>query len=93
MGFFDSLKKFFGGGGAATPVEVSPPNTEPAIALFPRNPEMEEAIARGSGDAWQVYADFLIEGGVSWGEVIAAALQGSPNEKRQGDAVRALLGD
>ncbi len=55
VGLFDSIRKFFGGSLATTapPVEVPPPNTEPAVAPFPPNPEMEAAIAKGADAAWQ----------------------------------------
>ena len=58
------------------------------------NPTFEGAIAANPGDAtaWQVYADWLIEQGEPWGEVLAAAHQGNPDGARQEAAQAALLG-
>lgn len=65
----------------------------PLTAKLPSHPEFEEAIVAKPDDArgWQVYADFLIEKGESWGEVIAKALQGKPDTARQKAAEESLL--
>lgn len=54
--------------------------------------ELEAKIAAGDEGAWQIYADWLLEQGVSWGEVMAAALQGAPNTQRQEALERTLFG-
>lgn len=60
----------------------------------PSNPPLEAAIAANPDDAtnWHVFADWLIEQGEPWGAVIAAALQGKPDEAKQRAVAKALLG-
>ena len=86
MGILDSVESFFRRAPPTAPVMVVPaPNDEPSEVELPSHPEFEAAIANGvdASRAWQVYADWLI----------ASGLQGAPNEKRQFDALGALLGD
>jgi len=61
----------------------------------PTNPALEKAIADNPDDEgnWRVFADWLIEQGESWGEVIAAAVQGKPNKAKQDATAKELLGD
>ncbi|MCC6333707.1 MAG: WGR domain-containing protein [Myxococcales bacterium] len=60
----------------------------------PSNPQLEAAIAAKPDDAsnWRVFADWLIEHGEPWGEVISAALQGKPDKARQDATAKELLG-
>jgi hypothetical protein len=73
-------------------VVVEQPKAEPIAISVPPHPELEGAISAGDQTAWQIYADWLIEQGISWGEVMAAALQGTPNSLRQQALERALFG-
>ncbi|MEW5742560.1 MAG: WGR domain-containing protein [Myxococcota bacterium] len=67
---------------------------EVGVKKTPSNPELEAAIAANPDDGrnWQVFADWLIEKGEPWGEVISLALQGKPDKKRQADTEKELLG-
>jgi uncharacterized protein (TIGR02996 family) len=60
----------------------------------PGNAALEKAIATNPDDkaAWHVFADWLNRQGESWGEVIAAALQGKPNTAKQNATAQELLG-
>lgn len=60
----------------------------------PSNPQLEAAIAAKPDDAanWRVFADWLLEQGEPWGEVIAAAVQGKPNTAKQKAAEKELIG-
>lgn len=61
----------------------------------PSNPDIEAAIAANPDDAkaWRVYADWLLEQGLAWGETISLALQGKPDTKKQKEVEKQLLGD
>jgi uncharacterized protein (TIGR02996 family) len=86
MGIMEFMKGLFGGRVAPEPaVAAVVPNDELAAVDFPRHPDFEAAIASDADPttAWRVYADWLIDQGISWGEVIASALQGNPNEQRR----------
>ncbi|MDP1825628.1 MAG: TIGR02996 domain-containing protein [Archangium sp.] len=92
---FEFLKRLFG----RTPAAAAPP-PEPRLPfeephpLEAINPTFEAAVGARPEDAtaWQVYSDWLIDQGESWGEVIAAAQQGKPDTARQAAAERGLLG-
>jgi uncharacterized protein (TIGR02996 family) len=60
----------------------------------PSNPPLEAAIAANPDEptTWQVFSDWLLEQGESWGEVIAAALQGKPDTAKQSAVAKELLG-
>lgn len=60
----------------------------------PVNPELEAAIVASPDDAktWGVFADWLLEQGVAWGEVIAAAVHGKPDTAKQKATATELLG-
>jgi uncharacterized protein (TIGR02996 family) len=57
------------------------------------NEKLESILADNPEDAgtWQVYADWLIELGEPWGEVIAAASTGKRPKKQQDEATKDLL--
>lgn len=57
------------------------------------DPKIDDQLAAASNDtkAWQVYADWLLEKGQPWGEVIASALAGKDISARM-DEVLALAG-
>jgi hypothetical protein len=69
---------------AREPERPSPP--------LPPHPELEAKIAAGDEGAWQIYADWLIEQGFAWGEVISAALQGKPDVQGQEALERSMFG-
>ncbi len=92
MGWLDSLRSFFGVRPAGSEVVVEPQKVEPVIVPVPPHPELEKAIGAGDQTAWQIYADWLIEQGIAWGEVMTAALQGSPDTRSQEMLERALFG-
>ncbi len=60
----------------------------------PSNPALEQAIAANPDEKgnWKVFADWLIEQGEPWGEVIAAALHGKPNTAKQDATAKELIG-
>lgn len=66
----------------------------PMTAKVPVNAELLAQLVDNPDDdaRWKVYTDFLLEQGEKWGEVIAAALAGQPDTKRQSDALAALVG-
>lgn len=74
---------------AATAPALEPEKPSPPA---PPHPELEAKLAAGDEAAWQIYADWLIEQGLSWGEVMSAALQGAPNTQRQEALERRLFG-
>ncbi|MFO0600617.1 MAG: WGR domain-containing protein [Myxococcaceae bacterium] len=61
----------------------------------PSNPQVETAIATNPDDAknWRVFADWLIEQGHPWAEMISLAVQGKPNTKKQKEVEKELLKD
>lgn len=89
---FEFLKRLFGMSPAAA--ATAPEPLEEPRALQVSNPGFEAAVGARPGDAtaWQVYSDWLIDQGESWGEVIAAAQQGKPDTRRQAAVERGLLG-
>lgn len=94
---FEFLKRLFGMSppAAATAAAPGPPlPVEEPYALQATNPGFEAAVGARPDDAtaWQVYSDWLIDQGESWGEVIAAAQQGQPDTARQAAVERGLLG-
>ncbi len=64
-------------------------------SALPVNAELEAKLAANRDDvaAWGVYADWLIEKGEGWGEVIARAIAGKPDEGKQQETAQALLGE
>ena len=56
-------------------------------------PRLEAAIAENPDDigGWQVYADWLLERGVAWGEVISAACAGKRPKQLQDAATSEIL--
>ncbi|MFZ5439347.1 MAG: WGR domain-containing protein [Myxococcota bacterium] len=64
---------------------------KPALPSSPH----EAAIAANPDDLknWRVFADWLLEQGEPWGEVIAAAVQGKPDVAKQKATEKELLGD
>ncbi len=68
-----------------TPVKAKPRSTN--------NPRLEGMLADHPEDAstWQVYADWLLEQGEEWGEVIAMAASGKRPKAQQEAATRDLL--
>jgi uncharacterized protein (TIGR02996 family) len=62
---------------------------------LPSNPELEAAIVASPDDkkTWGVFADWLLEQGVPWGEVIAAGVQGKADQAKQKATEKELLGD
>ncbi|MDP1829947.1 MAG: WGR domain-containing protein [Archangium sp.] len=67
---------------------------EVGVKKVPSNPALEAAIAANPDDGknWRVFADWLLEQGEPWAEMIALAVQGKPNKKKQGDVAKELLG-
>ncbi|MDX2010350.1 MAG: WGR domain-containing protein [Myxococcaceae bacterium] len=67
----------------------------PLTAKVPSNPTLLAAVVErpDDGQAWQVFADWLLEQGESWGEVIGAAARGKPDSARQSKVAAELLGD
>ncbi len=67
---------------------------EVGVKKVPSNPALEAAIAANPDDAknWRVFADWLLEQGEPWAEMIALAVQGKPNQKKQGEVAKELLG-
>lgn len=92
MGWLDSLRSFFGVRPAGSEPLIVERKVEPVPVAVPPHPELEKAIGAGDQTAWQIYADWLIEQGVSWGEVMAAGIQGSPQTEKQESLERALFG-
>jgi uncharacterized protein (TIGR02996 family) len=68
---------------------------EVGVSKAPSNPALEEAIALDQDEPknWRVFADWLIEQGEPWGEVIARAVQGKPDKAKQSATAKELLGD
>jgi uncharacterized protein (TIGR02996 family) len=66
----------------------------PLTAKVPSNPALLGAVLErpDDGPAWQVFADWLLEQGESWGEVIGAAARGKPETARQQKVAAELLG-
>ena len=60
----------------------------------PSNPQVEAAIAKNPDDLknWRVFADWLLEQGLAWGEVISRAVQGKPDKAKQKAVETELLG-
>ncbi len=75
------------------PVGGDEPNARPLTAKVPTNPKLLDAVRAKPDDAagWQVFADWLLEQGEKWGEVIGAAARGKPDTKQQDEAQAALL--
>ncbi len=71
------------------------PNARPLTAKVPTNPTLLDSVRAKPDDAagWQVFADWLLEQGEKWGEVIGAAARGKPDTKQQQAVQAALLGD
>lgn len=67
---------------------------EVGVKKTPSNPALESAIAENPDDSknWRVFGDWLLEQGEPWAEVIAAAVQGKPNKKKQDETAKELLG-
>ena len=67
---------------------------EVGVKTVPSNPALEAAIAANPDDGknWRVFADWLLEQGEPWAEMIALAVQGKPNKKKQGEVAKELLG-
>ena len=61
----------------------------------PSNPALEADIAQNQDDpkSWRVYADWLLEQGHEWGEMISRAVQGKPDKAKQKEVENQLLGD
>jgi len=57
-------------------------------------PLLESLLADSPDDVatWQTYADHLIERGERWGDVIARACAGKPDQLRQAEAEDAMVG-
>lgn len=75
---------------------LAPPPIPPlVVSKAPQNIELENAIAENSGEdgRWLVYADWLLEQGEPWGEVIAQGRQGTLDEARVKAVEASLLGD
>lgn len=68
---------------------------EVGVKKVPSNPALEAAIAANPDDTknWRVFADWLLEQGEPWAEMIALAVQGKPNKKKQGEVEKELLGN
>lgn len=68
---------------------------EVGVTKLPSNPSMEQAIALDQDETknWRVFADWLIEQGEPWGEVIARAVQGKPDKAKQTATQKELLGE
>lgn len=64
------------------------------MAVTSKNPDLEAKIAADPENdvPWKIYADWLIEKGEPWGEVIARATGGKPDTKKQKDAEAAITG-
>ncbi len=62
---------------------------------LPHNPELEAAIVANPDDqkTWGVFADWLLEQGVTWAEVIAAGVSGKPDTAKQKAALTELMGE
>ena len=58
------------------------------------NPKLEAVLAEAPEDvgSWQVYADWAMESGEPWGEVIAHACAGKKPKKLQDEAAATMLG-
>ncbi|MGN6104205.1 MAG: WGR domain-containing protein, partial [Kofleriaceae bacterium] len=71
----------------------SEPAPAPAKSKIKSNPELEAIIAENPDDIanWRVYADWLIENGEAWGEVIALMCAGDSGAERQRKAEEELL--
>jgi uncharacterized protein (TIGR02996 family) len=69
------------------------PNARPLTAKVPVNPKLLDAVRAKPDDlaGWQVFADWLLEQGEKWGEVIGGAARGRPDTKQQDEAEAALL--
>ncbi len=69
------------------------PHARPLTQKAVSNPELEAAIAgnRDDNHAWQVYADWLIQHGETWGENIAAVSAGQSRATQQTEVQVALL--
>lgn len=67
----------------------------PLTAKVPSNPALLAAVLErpDDGQAWQVFADWLLEQGEAWGEVIGAAARGRPDTARQSKVAAELLGE
>lgn len=65
-----------------------------AAPKVPSNPALEADIAQNQDDtkSWRVFADWLLEQGHPWGEVIARAVQGKPDKAKQKEVEKELLG-
>lgn len=70
---------------AARPLTAKVPDNDALLATLRRSPDDTKS--------WQVYADWLLEQGEPWGEVIGAAARGTPDSKKQADTRAALLAD
>lgn len=70
---------------AARPLTSKVPDNDALLATLRKSPDDTKS--------WQVYADWLLEQGETWGEVIGAAARGSPSSKKQAEARAALLAD
>lgn len=70
-------------------------DARPLTAKVPSNPAFEAAIVANPEDVqqWRVYADWLIEQGEKWGDVIAASVQGKPDAAAQSAAQASVFGD
>ncbi len=59
----------------------------------PSNPAVETQLATNPDDTktWHVFADWLLEQGHPWAEMISVAVQGKPNVKKQKEVEQELL--
>jgi uncharacterized protein (TIGR02996 family) len=66
----------------------------PLTAKVPSNPGLLSAVLAhpDDGASWQVFADWLLEQGEAWGEVIGAAARGKPDVAKQKAVSQALRG-
>lgn len=64
----------------------------PLTAKVPSNPALLSAVRARPDDAagWQVFADWLLEQGEAWGEVISTAARGKPDAAKQKAVSQAL---
>lgn len=68
---------------------------KPLSSKVPDNDALLATLRESPDDtkSWQVYADWLLEQGEPWGEVIGAAARGAPDSKKEEATSEALLGE
>ncbi|MEO8707306.1 MAG: WGR domain-containing protein [Kofleriaceae bacterium] len=79
--------------GKAGKVAAPAKSAKPAKPAKP-DPKLEAIVADNLGDAgsWQVYADWMLQHGEPWGEVIVGACTGKRVKKQQDEAAAAMIG-